>query len=38
MYHKETRLAVEPTNFTIEPLLFQNRFLEGAHSFLDLKP
>ena len=38
MYHKETRLVVEPTNFTIEPLLFQNRLLEGAHSFLDLNP
>ena len=38
MYHKERRLVVETINFTTEPLLFQNRLLEGAHSFFDLNP
>ena len=38
MYHNETPLVIETINFTTESLGFQNRHLNGAHSFSDIKP
>ena len=37
MYHKETPLVTEIINFTTEPLAFQNRQLNDAHSISDIK-
>ena len=37
LYHKETPLVIETIKFTTEPLAFQNKHSDGAHSISDMK-
>ena len=37
LYHKETPLVIQGTNFTIELLALQSRHLNGTHSISDIK-